>query len=334
MRKGKNADGQDTFFVQAGAGRAAALMAGFPARREDLFAYDALVVANVEGDFFTRAQLAMAADFVAERGGGLLVLGGRSFSSRGLIGTPLEEVLPVELNDRHGIVVAASLGGRDAAARNKLVVTPEGEHHPIMRVGASRDDSVRLWAALPALAASAPLGGPRPARAVLAVTAAPGGGDVSGRGGPAVRPGAIDDLRRRGVVAVEDAARLDRSDARVLLASGRAVARASVARSVAVTVPDASEPGDAIAIDVDARDAAFAPVADATVDATLTAPGGDARPLTLRRADAAGRFTAEVRVDQPGFIAYRGAARQCVARRRRTARSMSAAPIASSPIRA
>ena len=99
--------------MQAGAGRAAALMGGFPARREDLFAYDALVVANVEGDFFTRAQLAMAADFVGERGGGLLVLGGRSFSAHGLIGTPLEEVLPVELNDRRGAVVPASLTGGD-----------------------------------------------------------------------------------------------------------------------------------------------------------------------------------------------------------------------------
>ena len=67
-----------------------------------MFGYDALVIANVEGDFFTRAQLAMAADFVSERGGGLLVLGGRSFAQRGLIGTPLEEVLPVELNDRRG----------------------------------------------------------------------------------------------------------------------------------------------------------------------------------------------------------------------------------------
>ena len=49
----------------------------------------------------------MAADFVAERGGGLLVLGGRSFAQRGLSGTPLEEVLPVELNDRRGGLVRA-----------------------------------------------------------------------------------------------------------------------------------------------------------------------------------------------------------------------------------
>src|SRR5262249_5503490 len=50
VRKGKNGDGIDTFFVQAGAGRAAALTTGFPARRELLYAYDALVIANVEAD--------------------------------------------------------------------------------------------------------------------------------------------------------------------------------------------------------------------------------------------------------------------------------------------
>ena len=79
---------------------------------------------------------------------------------------------------------------------------------------------------------------------------------------------------------------------------------------VAITVPDASEPGDAIAIEVDARDAAFAPAADASVEATLTTPGGDARTLTLRRADAAGRFTAEVRVGSAGAVRVHTEARR------------------------
>ena len=55
-RKGKNADGQNTFFVQAGAGRGATLTSGFPSTREDLYAYDGVIIANVEGDFFTRAH--------------------------------------------------------------------------------------------------------------------------------------------------------------------------------------------------------------------------------------------------------------------------------------
>jgi hypothetical protein len=44
-RKGKNGDGQDTFFIQAGGGRSANLTFGFPATREHLYLYDALVIA-------------------------------------------------------------------------------------------------------------------------------------------------------------------------------------------------------------------------------------------------------------------------------------------------
>ena len=189
-RKGKNVEGQDTFFVQAGAGRAASLTGGFPSARDKLFFYDAIVIANVESDFFTRAQMQAVADFVSERGGGLLVLGGRSFTQRGLSGTPLEEVLPVELNDRRGgvlrtAVAAGGVGVRgegapgltiDVQPHNKVTLTSEGERHPVMRIGATPDETRRLWTAMPALAASAPLGGPRPGATVLALIAVPGGG--------------------------------------------------------------------------------------------------------------------------------------------------------------
>ncbi|HEV3139221.1 MAG TPA: hypothetical protein VGY57_01830, partial [Vicinamibacterales bacterium] len=176
-RKGKNVDGQDTFFVQAGAGRTASLTGGFPDARDKLYFYDAIVIANVESDFFTRAQLQSVADFVSERGGGLLVLGGRSFAQRGLAGTPLEEVLPVELNDRRGGVLRAAMAsGGDLQPHNKVTLTPEGEMHPVMRIGATPEETKKLWTAMPALAASAPLGGPRPGATVLALTAVPGGG--------------------------------------------------------------------------------------------------------------------------------------------------------------
>jgi uncharacterized membrane protein len=316
VRKGKNADGRDTFFVQAGAGRAAALMTGFPARREDLYAYDALVIANVEGDFFTRAQLATAADFVGERGGGLLVLGGRSFASRGLIGTPLEESLPVELSDRRGAVVRTSLGGRDAATHNKLVVTPEGENHPVMRIGGSREDSLKAWSALPALAASAPLGGPRPGATVLAVTEAPGGivypvvaVQRFGQGRSLIFAG---EASWRWKMLLASA---DRTHEFFWRQAARWLARPTP-DPVAIGVPDGAEPGDVVAVDIDARDAAFAPVADAVVEATLTTPGepgggGEGQPLKLRRADAvSGRFTAAVRPDQAGLYRVRAEARR------------------------
>src|SRR5262245_11192582 len=310
-RKGRNADNQDTFFVQAGGGRSAALTTGFPSRRQDLFAYDALVVANVEPDYFTRAQLAMTADFVAERGGGLLVLGGRSFAKRGLSGTPLEEVLPVEVNDRIGGLVRTSLTSGSLPAHNKVMLTDEGESHPIMRIGASPQETRKLWAGLPPLAASAAVGGPRPGATILALTTAPGGGVFPvvavqryGQGRSMIFAGEAS-WRWKMMVASSDRAYefFWRQAARWL---------ASPAPDpVAITVADAPEPGDAMSVDVDARDATFAPVPDATVEATLGLPGGAGESLKLRHADAtSGRFTAAIRPEQTGLYRIHAEARR------------------------
>jgi hypothetical protein len=80
---------------------------------------------------------------------------------------------------------------------------------------------------------------------------------------------------------------------------------------IAVTVPDAAEPGDSVAVDVEARDAAFAAMPDAAVAATLTMPGGEVQTLKLRHADGAGaRFTAAVRVPEPGLYRVRAEVRR------------------------
>jgi uncharacterized membrane protein len=310
-RKGKNAEGQDTFFVQAGTGRAAGLSGGFPATRELLYGYDAIAIANVEADFFTRAQLAMLSDFVAERGGGLLVLGGRSFAQRGLAGTPLEEVLPVELNDRKGGLVRASLGSVDLPPHNKITLTPDGETHPIMRIGANAEETRKMWSALPALAASAMIGGPRPGATILALTTAPGGGvfpvvavQPYGHGRSMIFGGEAS-WRWKMLVASSDRAYefFWRQAARWL--------STTAPDPVAITLPEAPEPGDTVSVDVDARNAAFAPVPDATVDATLTLPGGTPQPVKLRHADpAGGRFTTAVAADQPGLYRVHAEARR------------------------
>jgi len=309
-RKGKNADGQDTFFVQAGGGRSAALTLGFPSTREQLFAYDALVVANVEGEFFSRAQLKTMADFVAERGGGLLVLGGRSFAQRGLSGTPLEEVLPVELNDRRGGLVRTSLPS-DLPAHNRLTLTAEGEAHPIMRLGGSADETRKLWAALPALAASAPRGAPRPGATILAVTTAPGGGVFPvvavqryGQGRSMVFAGEASWRWKMMVPSTDRSYEFFWRQAARWLAS-------SAPDRVAIGVPEAPEPGDAIAVHVDARDASFAAVSDATIDATLTLPGGVTQPLAMRHGDpSSGRYSATLGPEQPGLYRIHAEARR------------------------
>jgi uncharacterized membrane protein len=311
IRKGRNDEGDATFIVQASGGRARTLTLGFPANREALYNYDALLIANVEGDFFTRAQLTTAAEFVSERGGGLLVMGGRSFAQRGLIGTPLEEVLPVELNDRGAGLGRASLGEDIPAVHNAVVVTPEGLNHPIMRIGATPEESRKLWTALPTLAASAPLGGPRPGASILAVTAAPSGVVLPlvavqryGRGRSMVFAGEASWRWRMMQPSTDRSYDFFWRQAVRWLASG-------APDPVSASVPETAEPGDAVEIAVDARDRAFTPVGDAAVEATLTPPGGEPKPVALRpSAGAAGRFVAAFTPAEAGLYRVHAEARR------------------------
>ena len=59
------------------------LAGGFPKTREELFKYRGLILGSVEASFFTADQLRMIAEFVSQRGGGLLTLGGRHSFAEG-----------------------------------------------------------------------------------------------------------------------------------------------------------------------------------------------------------------------------------------------------------
>ena len=307
VRKGKNEDNRDTFLVQAGAGRGAALTTGFPADLEALFHYDALIVANLEADFFTRAQLALVADFVGTRGGGLLVLGGRSFESRSLTGTPLEDVLPVELSDRRGR--AADTPVEDGGAPpNAITLTADGVNHPITRIGPTGEASRKQWSSLPALAASAAVGGPRPGASVLAVTTSPNG---------TLRPVVAVQRFGRGrsmVFAGEASWRwrmLQPSTDRSYETFWRQALRwlSSVAPDpLTLALSGNLEPGIPLVVDLEARDRSFRPVADATIGATLTAPGADPIPLQFR-STGHGHFTAAVVPEIAGLYRVNAEAR-------------------------
>ena len=311
VRKGQNESGQHTFLVQAGGGRAATLTSGFPESREALFSYDGLIVANVEGDFFTRAQLEMAAEFVSRRGGGLVVLGGRSFAQRGLIGTPLEEALPVELNDRRGSAMRDPLDGEGSATTNVVALTAEGESHPAVRIGATPAETRKLWTALPPLAASAALGGQKPGATVLAVTSAPSGARYPliavqryGRGRTMVFAG---EAAWRWRMLVRAA---DRTYEHIWRQAARWLVTAAP-DPVSVILPAAAEAGDSIQIEMEAREQNFVAAADATLTATVTAPGGVSQPLSFRRsADGTAGFTAPLKPEQPGLYRVQGEARR------------------------
>ncbi|MDQ8204024.1 glutamine amidotransferase [Pelagicoccus sp. SDUM812003] len=71
------------------------LFGGFPNTAQELFEYDALLLDDIEADFFTFNQLALIRDFVRQRGGGLMMLGGvNSYEDGGYHDSPLAQLLP------------------------------------------------------------------------------------------------------------------------------------------------------------------------------------------------------------------------------------------------
>ncbi len=121
------------------------LQFGFPTSREELYRYRGLILGSVEASHFTHDQLNMIADFVSERGGGLLFLGGRSaFAEGGWAGTPVEDVMPVVL----GLPASGEEGFFTEVA---VSPTPAGLSHPTVQLDATLDEVSDRWSALPPL---------------------------------------------------------------------------------------------------------------------------------------------------------------------------------------
>lgn len=73
---------------------------GFPDTVAELAAFDAIVLSDVSADSFTEQQLDWIDQWIGQRGGGLLMVGGpRSFSAGNWDETPIAQLLPVELRD-------------------------------------------------------------------------------------------------------------------------------------------------------------------------------------------------------------------------------------------
>ena len=147
------------FYVQGADSTESYLANGFPTNRADLFRFQAVIIGDMEASYFTPEQLRLLQEFVRERGGGLLMLGGvNSFGLGGYAGTPLDPVLPLR--------VAAT----DAAYQDGLYrfsPAPGAMEHPVMRVAADAEQSLATWASAPPLIGLTPLPGLKPGATLL-----------------------------------------------------------------------------------------------------------------------------------------------------------------------
>ncbi|HWB98647.1 MAG TPA: glutamine amidotransferase, partial [Bryobacteraceae bacterium] len=119
------------------------LQDGFPAKAEELFAYDGLVIGSVEASYFTSSQQELIREFANRRGGGILFLAGRySLGDGGYQHSPLAELLPVRLSD------SKNTFHRDEAAAE---LTAAGNDSILCRLAETPQRNAERWKKMPLL---------------------------------------------------------------------------------------------------------------------------------------------------------------------------------------
>jgi hypothetical protein len=115
-------------------------IADFPPTSEELNSYDVVILGDVDprGRKMGDGRMRLLADFVRERGGGLLVIAGDEFSPHAYKGTPLADVLPVEPLARPAEPEERSDGFRPD-------LTPVGRRHPIFRFSPDDGENLNVW---------------------------------------------------------------------------------------------------------------------------------------------------------------------------------------------
>ncbi|PYV39981.1 MAG: hypothetical protein DMG06_21590 [Acidobacteria bacterium] len=138
------------------------LASGFPASKEELFQYQGLIIGSIEASFFNFEQLKIVSDFVSERGGGFMMLGGKNSFDAGKYGsTPLADLLPVILGQRDA-------GNSFVRAPVKFRLTSYGKSHLVTRLVIDESENEKRWNSLPEIGEFNWISSAKPGATVLA----------------------------------------------------------------------------------------------------------------------------------------------------------------------
>ncbi|MGI9250688.1 MAG: hypothetical protein ACR2PR_05785 [Pseudohongiellaceae bacterium] len=144
------------------------LAEGFPRDKESLYAYEAIILGDVEATFFNTEQLQMIEDFVAERGGGFLISG---MVDEEFINTPVADILPLGLVTENFLPDTLRGGIRRGDHPTGELYYPRltgsGEFSPLLRLAGDDATNLSRWRELPELQGVYASGRVKPGASVL-----------------------------------------------------------------------------------------------------------------------------------------------------------------------
>jgi uncharacterized membrane protein len=277
------------------------LRGGFPKTAEELYSYHALILDDLESEFFTPDQLMLIQKFVSERGGGFLMLGGAESLQQGHFArTAVGDMLPVYLDQSGDPLPVSDL---------RLSLTAEGKLEPWARLRNNESDEKSRLAGMPAFQVLNNIRGIKPGATVIATVADSTGATHPGlvvqrygNGRSAALP--IGDVWRWGLI--------DRERHRDMDKAWRQMIRwlvADVPNRVELSAePKTGDPNQAMLLQVRVRDKKFQALDNAKVTVSVQWVGESA-PLGTNGAPVVAsdtrttntiRLTAEQSLSDPG----------------------------------
>lgn len=143
-----------TFFVASQTeGRLPGGEHGFPETKNELFAYDLLVLGDVDPNSFSAEQIDAIRDFVIERGGTLLAMAGPNHMPESFRNSAIRDILPFTVRPRP-MTAHRSPRHADAVADAvsiPLQLTETGRFENPVQVGHTPEQSALLWSKLPGM---------------------------------------------------------------------------------------------------------------------------------------------------------------------------------------
>jgi uncharacterized membrane protein len=252
------------------------LAAGFPTTKQDLFQYKGLILGSIEASFFSGEQLTMISDFVSERGGGFMMLGGsKSFDEGKYVSTPVADLLPV--------VLGQSQSGKSFVPEPvRFRLTPYGRSHLVTRLVVEEAGNEKRWNSLPQLEDYNVISNVKPGATALAV-----GGDARrnlvllathryGRGRALALMTSNSWAWQMGMTHEDDSHEVFwRQALRWLVGSAPDQVSLELDPSV---IPQE----ETVSLNVEVNDPAFTKLNDAAVVASITSPAGKMSEVALR----------------------------------------------------
>ena len=267
---------------------------GFPAKVEELFGYQGLIIGSVEANYFTVTQQELIRQFVDRRGGGVLFLGGRFALSEGGLGkSPLADLLPTVLPEKKDTF------HRDPA---NVELTGVGRDSLLCRIEDNPDRNVERWKKLPYLANFQEVGKPKPGAVVLAEMSPGGRGKL---------PLLVTQNYGRGRAALFATAGSwrwqmtqplgDTSHQMFWQQMLRWLVSGTYGHVIASTPKSVFSDETKIHLRAEVRDKAYLPSTDARVEARIMGPTGIAETVSLRpEPTAEGVYVVDWTAEKPG----------------------------------